>query len=146
MTALEALHRPAESAEVDHLNEGRSAAISGLAFDEFFFVQTALAQRREGTVRQAGFAHERKTDLATRFYKRFPHTLTDANAGAERNRGRSDGFQTMNRLLQGDVGSGKTIVAVLSALMVVENGRQAALMAPTEILAEQHFRTISALW
>lgn len=143
---VRSLHLPGDEEDVDLLNSGSSPYHQRLAFDELFFVQLALAQKRAGVKRSRGVAHQRLSKLATRFYRRFPFKLTDAQRrvlGEIVDDLTSE--EPMNRLLQGDVGSGKTIVAVLSALLVVENGRQVALMAPTEILAEQHFASIAEL-
>jgi len=138
------LHTPADDCEIDSLNEGVSPFHKRLSFDELFFMQIAFARKRQGVKASKGYAHQRLSGLATRFYKHFPFKLTDAQRRVTAEIVDdliSD--KPMNRLLQGDVGSGKTIVAVLAALLVIENGRQVALMAPTEILAEQHYLTVA---
>lgn len=143
---IRALHLPGADDDVEQLNDSRSPWHRRLAFDELFFIQLGLARQRLGTSQEAGIAHARRNRLATAFYKRFPHRLTEAQRRVLHEI--VDDLTTpkpMNRLLQGDVGSGKTIVATLAALLVVENKRQVALMTPTEILAEQHYQTISRL-
>ena len=144
--SIKALHSPEAGSDVRALDGRLTPHQSRLSFDELFFMQVALAISRRHVVSIMGRAHKRLNSLATKFYRNFPHKLTGAQ---RRVLGEIIEDLTspapMNRLLQGDVGSGKTIVAVLSALLVVENGRQVALMAPTEILAEQHYRTISGL-
>jgi ATP-dependent DNA helicase RecG len=140
------LHLPGDESDVDLLNSGRSPWHKRLAFDELFFVQLGLARLRRGVKQQEGVAHKRLNRLATAFYKRFPHSLTGAQKRVLQEIVEDlTSPKPMNRLLQGDVGSGKTIVAALAALLVVENGRQVALMAPTEILAEQHYQSIASL-
>lgn len=138
--ALRMVHRPASIAEAE---KGRER----LAFDELFFVQ--LLQRRANQIarrERGGVRLENRRTFTTALRERLPYTLTGAQAHALR-----EIFadmcspRRMHRLLQGDVGSGKTIVALFAALLAMENGHQAALMAPTELLAEQHARTVSAL-
>jgi len=137
--ALVAVHRPRslEEAEV-----GRRR----LAFDELLTLQLALA--RQAAAREAAFASPLPPPghLLDRYREALPFTLTSAQ---ERAIAQIDGDLAaetpMQRLLQGDVGSGKTVVALYALLRAVEAGRQAALMAPTETLAEQHFATIGSL-
>ncbi|HEX3865839.1 MAG TPA: ATP-dependent DNA helicase RecG [Gemmatimonadaceae bacterium] len=138
--ALRMVHRPASMAEA---MLGRSR----LAFEELFFVQL-LHQRAKDLAREhrAGTAFVNKRMLTTALRERLPFQLTAAQARATREivvDMCSD--RRMHRLLQGDVGSGKTIVALFAALLAMENGYQAAVMAPTELLAEQHARTMATL-
>jgi len=123
-------------------------ALFRLKFDELFFVQLRLLKLK--LINQARFRGVIFSEVGTfvnRFYKEcLPFDLTEAQKRVIREIRRDLGSgRQMNRLLQGDVGSGKTIVALMSMLLAVDNGFQAALMAPTEILAEQHFATISRL-
>ncbi|MEO8811690.1 MAG: ATP-dependent DNA helicase RecG [Caulobacteraceae bacterium] len=137
--AVEALHTP--DGEVDlSLN---SAHRRRLAFDELLAHQLALAQRK-----RVGRAHAAPVipagALAQRATVTLPFRLTDAQIRARREVGDDlASGQRMTRLIQGDVGAGKTVVAMLAMLDVAAAGRQAALMAPTEILARQHFETIA---
>jgi ATP-dependent DNA helicase RecG len=138
--ALRMVHRPATLAEA---LEGRAR----LAFEELFFIQI-LHQRAKALAREArkGIRFENKRDLTSRLRQALPYELTAAQVRASREIFAdmcSD--RRMHRLLQGDVGSGKTIVALFGALLAMENGYQAALMAPTELLAEQHARTFRGL-
>ena len=138
--ALRKVHRPESLAEA---MEGRSR----LAFEELFFVQL-LHQRAKTLAREVrrGIRFENKRALTTRLREKLPFELTGAQVRASREIFAdmcSD--RRMHRLLQGDVGSGKTIVALFAALLAMENGYQAALMVPTELLAEQHGRTIQGL-
>jgi len=140
--ALRNLHRPAEPSDV--LPEG--LARSRLAYDELLAGQVALALVRAHLRRPAGRATPGTGHLRKKLIEALPFSLTPSQSRAiaeiiadlarpER----------MLRLLQGDVGSGKTVVALAAAAAVVEAGRQAALMAPTELLARQHFNTMAPL-
>ena len=140
--ALRLLHRPTEPADL--LPEG--LAWSRLAYDEFLAGQLALALVRAHLRRPSGRATPGTGHIRKKLIEALPYSLTPSQTRAvaeivadlvkpER----------MLRLLQGDVGSGKTVVALLAAAAVIEGGRQAALMAPTEILARQHFNTIAPL-
>jgi len=126
---------------------GAYAARKRLAFDELLRLQTILVLRKRAIEREArGISHQVDGDLTKRFFDGLPYSLTGAQRQAiddlavDLARG-----QPMHRLLQGDVGSGKTIVAVAMLLIAVQGGHQSALMAPTEVLAEQHFANVSEL-
>lgn len=138
--ALEHVHRPATLEEAER---GRRR----LAFEELFFLQILHALGRHRAVAaRPGIAFERKGRLVKPFHSQLPFTLTDAQKRVLKEISQDMGApRRMNRLLQGDVGSGKTVVALFAMLRAVENGYQAALMAPTEILAEQHARTLVKL-
>jgi ATP-dependent DNA helicase RecG len=138
--ALRMVHRPASLAEA---MQGRAR----LAYEELFFVHV-LHQRARSLAREVrrGIQFENKRHLTSRLREALPYELTGAQVRAAREifvDMCSD--RRMHRMLQGDVGSGKTIVALFAALLAVENGYQAALMAPTELLAEQHARTFEQL-
>jgi ATP-dependent DNA helicase RecG len=138
--ALRMVHRPASIAEAEM---GRSR----LAYEELLFVH--LLHRRANALarqRRKGIAFENRRDLTTALKSNLPFTLTHAqNAAIREIFADMCSPQKMHRLLQGDVGSGKTIVGLFAALLAMENGYQAAFMAPTELLAEQHIRTIARL-
>jgi len=137
MQALALLHRPQSLAEAER---GRRR----MAYDELFFLQLmhARARHRAGGDRP-GIAFVRTDRLIAPLYHSLPFTLTQAQTRAIASiYGDMTSDRRMNRLLQGDVGSGKTIVALFAMLLAAEAGYQAALMAPTEILAEQHTRTL----
>lgn len=113
-----------------------------LVFEEFFLFSAGLALLRSER-EQAVVPPWNNTDLSA-FEASLPYTLTDAqNAVLQDMQADVAGGHPMNRLIQGDVGSGKTILAAAAAYMAYQNGKQAAFMAPTEILAEQHFKTLS---
>ena len=143
--ALRAAHFPESGTPIDALNAFRDVSQRRLIFEDFFIYQTGLALRRQqnSEVRKALICHVddriRQTARAI-----LPFKLT---AGQRQTLAEIVGDLQkpwpMQRLLQGDVGAGKTIVAVLAALVAMENGFQVAFMAPTEILAEQHFATLS---
>ena len=119
-----------------------------LKFEELFFIQLQLIRKK--IVRKSkikGFVFEKVGDHFNNFYKNnLPFSLTNAQKRVLKEIRKDIGSKAqMNRLLQGDVGSGKTIVALLTMLIALDNGFQAALMAPTEILATQHFNSIVEL-
>ncbi|KPK75815.1 MAG: hypothetical protein AMS25_18105 [Gemmatimonas sp. SM23_52] len=138
--ALEWLHRPPSLA---HAEEARRS----LAFEELFVLQVLYARARyENRDKRQGIAFERKNTLVRAFAEALPFRLTAAQKKVLSEIS-ADMLQPrpMNRLLQGDVGSGKTVVALFAMLRAIENDYQAALMAPTELLAEQHHGTVTRL-
>jgi ATP-dependent DNA helicase RecG len=140
--ALRTVHRPAEPADI---NPG-SAAWTRLAYDELLAGQLALSLVRAHLRRPAGRATLGSGLLRQRLIDAQPNSLTASQRRAIAEIVADLGKpERMLRLLQGDVGSGKTVVALIAAATVIEAGRQAALMAPTEILARQHYATIAPL-
>ncbi len=140
--ALRKLHRPAEPTEV----VPETPHWSRLAFDELLAGQLALALTRAHMRRQPGRARASPGRLRQKIAQALPYALTPSQRRAiEEIAADLEKPQRMLRLLQGDVGSGKTVVALLAAAHVIEAGGQAALMAPTEILARQHLHTIAPL-
>ncbi len=141
----EALHRVHEPVELtDILPQGKFW--SRLAFDELLAGQLALALVRAQLRRPAGARHAGDGKLRNKIIDALPYSLTTSQQDAAR--AIADDLSKpirMLRLLQGDVGSGKTVVALLAAAAVAEAGKQSALMAPTEILARQHIKTIAPL-
>jgi ATP-dependent DNA helicase RecG len=115
-----------------------------LVFDEFFYLQLGFLQRRQTLKRQETSAVLAPTgELINRFKQLLPFELTNAQKRVVNDILNDLQSSTpMNRLVQGDVGSGKTVVAVLAILAAIQSGYQAALMAPTEVLAEQHYRKL----
>src|SRR5690606_14370286 len=139
-TALRGIHVPETMGEV-------TAARKRLVFDELLRVQLALVLRKRALERVArGIVHDTSGELAARFHDALPFPLTadQARVIAEITADLG-GPHPMHRLLQGDVGAGKTVVAVSALLCAVQGGHQGALMAPTEVLAEQHFGGIREL-
>jgi ATP-dependent DNA helicase RecG len=144
--ALRWVHDPPPTADVVVLDRGDSLAHRSLAFDELFFLQLGLALRRSTTVAEPGTAFAASTRLVPALRAALPFRPTAAQERAFAEIASDQGLpHPMRRLLQGDVGSGKTLVALMAALVVVEAGAQAAIMAPTELLAEQHHATVRAL-
>jgi ATP-dependent DNA helicase RecG len=140
--ALRAIHRPCEPSAI----EPASAARRRLAFDELFANQLALQLVRRHGTRQAGRAVASDGHLRRKVLAALPFALTsDQTKALAEIAGDMARPQRMLRLLQGDVGSGKTLVALLAMLNAVEAGCQAALLAPTELLARQHARTLGQL-
>src|ERR1700677_4987027 len=137
--ALRRIHRPADPVDLDP----ESAAWSRLAYDELLAGQLALALLRGRMRARPGRGTAAEGQLRARIIKALPYSLTPSQqrAVADIIADLAQPNRTL-RLLHGDVGSGKTVVALLAAATVIEAGRQAALMAPTEILARQHFATI----
>ena len=123
------------------------AARKRLAFDELLRLQIVLLMTKRATEREAtGIRHRTDGELVRRLVDRLPFELTGAQAAAIAEITSDLGAGSpMHRLLQGDVGSGKTLVAVAALLTGVESGTQGAFMAPTEVLAEQHFAAVRAL-
>ena len=137
--ALRAGHFPKTDADY-------ASARRRLVYDEFLLLQLGLAIRRHRQGRQPGLAMNPPGALARRLLASLPFALTPAQERVWREiRMDMAASYPMNRLLQGDVGSGKTVVAALAILTAVESGYQTALMAPTEILAEQHLMTLTQL-
>jgi ATP-dependent DNA helicase RecG len=139
--ALIHTHFPAPGESLDALNAFRSPAQQRLIFEEFFLYQLSLAVDRKATRKENAIAFRVREDAVREALKRIlpfkptaaqKRVLAEIAADLEKP-------APMNRLLQGDVGSGKTIIALQAAVIAIENGTQAAVMAPTEILAVQHF-------
>jgi len=128
-------------------DEARAKALRRLKYDELFLLETAMALRRENIARSGGAAPIKVTDrIDKRIRRLFDFEFTsDQDSVIQEIRADLDSRAPMNRLLQGDVGSGKTVIAIYALLSAVAAKHQAALMAPTGILAEQHYRTLSKL-
>ncbi len=140
--ALEAAHAPSEAADMEPLCPARAR----LAFDELLANQLALGLVRANQRRQTGRPLVGDGRLQARVRAALPFSLTEAQEQAIREIASDQAEpQRMLRLLQGDVGVGKTLVALLAMLNAIEAGAQAALMAPTEILARQHLKTLTPL-
>lgn len=138
--AFREAHWPPSEIPTEKLASGSDCARRSLVFDEFFFLELGLALRRRGIGLEKGFAFTVEHRYTAPLAKMLPYRLTAAQRRVL-NEIKQDMMapHPMNRLLQGDVGSGKTIVALMCALVAIENHTQVAVVAPTEILAEQHF-------
>jgi ATP-dependent DNA helicase RecG len=141
--AMQHLHTPQRDADAEALNGFRSLAHRSVVFDELFFLQLGMALRRRAVEIESGLSLPERGILTSRLRALLPFRLTGAQQRVLHevcaDMGRP---HPLHRLVHGDVGSGKTIVALFAALVAIENGFQAAFMAPTELLAEQHFATI----
>ncbi|HZI49289.1 MAG TPA: ATP-dependent DNA helicase RecG, partial [Pyrinomonadaceae bacterium] len=145
--ALRQIHFPPDDASLDDYENARSPAHRRLIFEEFFWLALALSVKRGHRVKETK-AQSIAIDepIKRRIASVLPFKLTEAQRKVVKEIFRDmKSSAPMNRLLQGDVGSGKTIVALISMLAAMENGYQTALMVPTEILAEQHARNIKRM-
>ncbi len=139
--ALRRIHFPSNPEELEK-------ARFRLKFEELFYIQLNILRFKTfRNIKQKGFVFSNVGDNFNKFYfNNLPFSLTEAQKRVMREIRRDLGSgKQMNRLLQGDVGSGKTLVALMSMLIAIDNGYQACIMAPTEILATQHFQTITRL-
>ncbi len=141
--ALREAHFPSPEADLVLINSGSTPAHHSLVFDEFFYLELGLALKRHGFTMEEGISFEVNHKYTKPLLKLLPFSLTHAQRRvlSEIKEDMMAPFP-MHRLVQGDVGSGKTLVALMAALVAVENGYQVVIMAPTEILAEQHFLNI----
>lgn len=139
--ALAKVHQPSGSDLTEAFLNQQSPYHHRLIFEEFFYFQLALLQKRQGLKIVPGIAFEHDLTLVQQFLKLLPFELTvDQWKAFEEMAADMTAPKPMHRLLQGDVGSGKTVVALLATLLAYQNGYQVALMVPTEILAEQHYK------
>jgi ATP-dependent DNA helicase RecG len=138
--ALRAIHFPADGDEL-------RGALDRLKFDELFSLELGVAYRKRRIERTArGVTHRVHGELAAALVEALPFELTAAQRQAMKQVAEDMAAgRPMNRLLQGDVGSGKTVVALYASLIAIQSGHQATIMAPTEVLAGQHLRTLTAL-
>jgi len=139
--ALGYLHDPPADADFVALANGESRGHLGLAFDELFAFELALSSERVRGARRVGIALDGSQSLGAKMIEELPFALTGSQSRAiEEISADLARPNQMNRMLMGDVGSGKTLVAFLAMIRAIECGHQAAMMAPTELLAEQHWR------
>ncbi|MGV8059327.1 MAG: ATP-dependent DNA helicase RecG [Smithellaceae bacterium] len=142
-TAIRAVHFPEVNENPEDYNLQRSAAHHRLIYDEFFFFQLGMAIKKSGRILEQGIHFKTQTNSLEKFFSNLPFSLTDAqNRVTGEILSDMSKATAMNRLLQGDVGSGKTVVSMAAMITACANSYQAALMAPTEILAKQHYRNI----
>jgi ATP-dependent DNA helicase RecG len=141
--ALRRIHQPNPDSNPVLLNHFSSPAHRSIIFDELFYLQLGLGLRKKSRARETGMVMGQSNHLRSRMAELLPFQLT----GAQRRvlseiNGDMDSCGAMQRLIQGDVGSGKTMVAWFASLRAIENGYQAVWIAPTELLAEQHYRNL----
>ncbi len=141
--AVRQVHFPDANQEIHAYQEARSDAHRTVIYSEFFCFQLGLALRKKGGIVEQGISFKIGGEMRKRFCSALPFTLTAAQQRvvAEIEQDMAS-IRSMNRLIQGDVGSGKTVVSMVAMITACENGYQSALMAPTEILAEQHYRKL----
>jgi len=143
--ALLAVHFPGNNELLEQFISSKSEAHRRLIYDEFFFFQLGMALKKSGRVLDKGISFKTDGKILDKFYSTLSFDLTAAQKRViEEIRKDMNEGKAMNRLLQGDVGSGKTIVSMTAMITACENSYQAAMMAPTEILAKQHFENIKA--
>src|SRR5262249_21129054 len=139
-SALQQAHFPPVSVTMEELDSARSPGLRRLIFEELFFLEVGMALKRRKLRAAPGIPFQTGADVREALKKILPFHPTAAQKRVLKEIvGDLCSPAPMNRLLQGDVGSGKTIVALEAAAVAIENGCQAGLLAPTEILAEQHF-------
>ncbi|MEI7998304.1 MAG: ATP-dependent DNA helicase RecG, partial [Candidatus Omnitrophota bacterium] len=127
--------------------EEQQSANSRVAFEEFFLFQVCVILRRQSIIEKKGFSHQITPEVIEQYAKSFPFTLTEAQHEAIQDISEDmRKKRPMLRLLQGDVGCGKTVVAFFGCIASVKNGAQAAIMAPTEILASQHYENFKKIF
>jgi ATP-dependent DNA helicase RecG len=141
--AFRRVHFPPEAESIDVLNLQRSDGHRRIIFDEFFFLELGMALKKRGVALETGISFKTDGVLVQKLLNLLSFKLTRAQervlAEIKEDLAKP---RPMNRLIQGDVGSGKTVVALLTCLYVLECGYQAVIMAPTEVLAEQHFLSL----
>jgi ATP-dependent DNA helicase RecG len=138
--ALRQVHFPDSESSLSELEEGSDRARYTLVFDELFYLELGMALKHRGVLLEEGHSFKVEHLYTKPLAKMLPFRLTDAQRRVLGEIKRDMmAPHPMNRLLQGDVGSGKTVVALMAALVAIENHTQVAVVAPTEILAEQHF-------
>ena len=141
--AVREVHFPGEDVSLGDLNERKNRAHHTLIFDEFFFLEMGLALKKQGVAMEEGIAFQVTHKYTRELLKLLPFQMTAAQRRVlSEIKADMMAPHPMHRLVQGDVGCGKTLVALMAALVAVENGYQVAIMAPTEILAEQHYLNI----
>lgn len=142
-TAIKETHFPEKFDNVSILNNGLSPGHKRLIFDEFFLLELGLALMKKREVREKGISFQDKDFLTGMLRDRLTFELTNSQKNVlEQIKEDMKGDRPMTRLVHGDVGCGKTIVALMSMLIAVDNGFQACMMVPTELLAEQHYINI----
>src|SRR3990172_299325 len=143
--AIRDIHFPPEGSDIDKLNKYDTRAHKRASFEEFLLLELGLALKKGVVTKEHGISFNVNGPVTDKLHSSLPFKLTSSQQRViDEIREDMSRPHPMNRLLQGDVGCGKTIAALTAILIAVENGYQTALMAPTEVLAEQHYRNIRA--
>jgi ATP-dependent DNA helicase RecG len=138
---LKQLHFPKSTADFDALMEGQTTAHQRLIFEEFYKLSVAMAMKRHDTVEKEGIEFKKPEKLWEKLKENIPFKFTNAQKKVlQEILEDMSSKKVMHRLVQGDVGCGKTVVAAAAALVALESGYQVAMMAPTELLIDQHFQ------
>jgi len=138
--ALREIHQPSDPTRIKR-------AFRRIAFEEFLLLQVGIALKRRVRIEAQGIAHAQDGPLVRSFLESLPFNLTAAQKRViDEIRADMESTRPMNRLIQGDVGSGKTVVAAYALIKAIQSGYQGALMAPTEVLANQHFNTLKSFF
>ena len=141
--AIKDIHFPPEGSDIDKLNKCDTSAHKRASFEEFLLLELGLALKKGVVTKEHGISFNVNGPVTDKLHSALPFKLTSSQQRViDEIREDMSRPHPMNRLLQGDVGCGKTVVALTAILIAVENGYQTALMAPTEVLAEQHYRNI----
>lgn len=142
--AINQIHFPSKGMDIDKLNRGETVPHKRIVFEEFLLLEVGLAMKKSAVTKESGIAFNVDCGLVDKLFSILPFKLTNSQDRVV-NEIKTDmaNPHPMNRLLQGDVGCGKTVVALMSMLVAVDNGYQTAMLVPTEVLAEQHYRSIS---
>lgn len=141
--AINHIHFPPKGTDIDKLNKGVTIPHKRISFEEFLLLETGLAMRKTAVTKESGIAFMVDCPLKDRLYSMLPFKLTQSQDRViSEIEADMASPHPMNRLLQGDVGSGKTVVALAAMVIAVGSGYQAAMMVPTEVLAEQHYMNI----
>jgi ATP-dependent DNA helicase RecG len=141
--SIKEVHFPDEFDDIDALNRGQSPGHRRLVFDEFFLLELGLALMKKRETLQQGIRFKGDGPLLERLLRKLPFRLTEAQQRVfQQIKSDMQSSSPMNRLVHGDVGCGKTVVALMSMLISADNGYQTCLMVPTELLAEQHYINI----
>lgn len=142
--AINQIHFPPKGTDMDKLNRGETVPHKRIVFEEFLLLEVGLAMKKSAVTKESGIAFNVDCGLVDKLFSILPFKLTNSqNRVVNEIKTDMANPHPMNRLLQGDVGCGKTVVALMSMLVAVDNGYQTAMLVPTEVLAEQHYRSIS---
>ncbi|MBI5192579.1 MAG: ATP-dependent DNA helicase RecG [Nitrospirae bacterium] len=143
--AINQIHFPSKGTDIEKLNRGETVPHKRLSFEEFLLLEVGLAMKKTAVTKESGIPFNVNCSLIDKLFSILPFKLTNSQDRVINEIKKDMAMpHPMNRLLQGDVGCGKTVVALMAMLVAVDNGYQAAMLVPTEVLAEQHYRNIKS--